>query len=65
MDFITKLPLVIEKNVILVVYNRLLKIAYFIAATEETLEKGLARLFKDNIWKLHGLPESVILDRKL
>ena len=65
MDFITKLPLVIEKNVILVVYNRLSKIAYFIAATEETLEKRLARLFKDNIWKLHGLPESVILDRKL
>ena len=49
MDFITKLPLVIEKNVILVVYNRLSKIAYFIVATEETLEKGLARLFKDNI----------------
>jgi len=64
-DFITKLPLVIEKNVILVVYNRLSRIAYFIAATEEILEKGLTRLFKDNIWKLYGLPESVILDRKL
>ena len=21
------------------------------------------RLFRDNVWKLHGLPESVILDR--
>ena len=24
---------------------------------------GLARLFRDNIWKLHGLLESIILDR--
>jgi len=27
------------------------------------LAEGLARLFKDNMWKLHGLPESIILDR--
>jgi len=25
--------------------------------------EGLARLFRDNMWKLHGLPESIILDR--
>jgi len=27
--------------------------------------EGLARLFRDNMWKLHGLPESIILDRGL
>jgi len=27
------------------------------------MAKGLARLFRDNIWKLHGLPESIISDR--
>jgi len=27
------------------------------------LAEGLARLFRDNVWKLHGLPESIILDR--
>jgi len=25
--------------------------------------EGLVRLFRDNMWKLHGLPESIILDR--
>ena len=36
---------------------------HFVATTEGTLAEGLARLFWDNVWKLHGLPESVVLDR--
>ena len=36
---------------------------HFISTTEKTLAEGLARLFRDNIWKLHGLPESIISDR--
>jgi len=59
-DFITKLPLVAGKDTILVVYDRLSKM---VATTEETTAKGLARLFQDNVCKLHGLPESVISDR--
>ena len=31
--------------------------------TEKTTVEGLARLFRDYVWKLHGLLESVILDR--
>jgi len=31
--------------------------------TEKTTAEGLAKLFRDNVWKLHGLPESVISDR--
>ena len=62
-DFITKLLVVARKDMILVVYNRLSKIAHFVATREVTLVEGLARLFRDNIWKLHGLPESVISDR--
>ena len=30
---------------------------------EGTSAKRLARLFRDNMWKLYRLPESVILDR--
>jgi len=36
---------------------------YFIPTTEKTSAEGLARLFRDNVWKLHGLPESIISDR--
>ena len=34
------------------------------ATTEETLAEGLGKLFRDNIWKLHRLLESVISDRE-
>ena len=62
-DFIIKLPLAQGYNSILVVVDRLTKMVYFIPATEKTSAEGLARLFRDNVWKLHGLPESIILDR--
>jgi len=62
-DFITKLPVVAGKDMILVVCDRLSKMIHFVAMTEETLAERLARLFWDNVWKLHGLPESVVLDR--
>ena len=64
-DFITKLLLVAGKDAILVVCNRLSKMTHFVATTEETLAEGLARLFRDNVQKLHGLLESVMLDREL
>ena len=64
-DFITKLPLAQGYDSILVVVDRLTKIVYFIPTTEKTLAEELARLFKDNIWKLYGLPESIISDRRL
>jgi len=48
-DFITKLPVVAGKDAILVVCNRLSKMTHFVATTEETSAKGLARLFRDNM----------------
>ena len=38
---------------------------HFIPTIEKTLAEGLARLFRDNVWKLHGLPESIISDQGL
>jgi len=62
-DFITKLPLAQGYDLILVVVNRLTKIVHFILTTKKTMAEGLARLFRDNVWKLHSLPESIISDR--
>ena len=62
-DFITKLPIVAGKDAILVVYDRLSKMMHFVATTKRTSAEGLAQLFRDNVWKLHGLPESMVSDR--
>ena len=48
-DFITKSPLVVGKNAILVVYDKLSKMTYFMATMEGTSVEGLARLFRDNM----------------
>jgi len=47
----------------LVVCDKLSKITHFVAKTEETLVERLVRLFINNVWKLHRLPESIINDR--
>jgi len=48
---------------ILVVVDQLTKMVHFIPTTEKTLAEGLVRLFRDNMWKLHGLLESIISDK--
>jgi len=62
-DFITKLPMVAGKDAILVVCDRLSKMMHFVAMIEGTIAEGLARLFRDNVWRLHSLPESMVSDR--
>jgi len=57
--------LVAGKNAILVVCDRLFKMMYFVATMEGTSAEELARLFRDNVWKLYGLPESIVSDRGL
>jgi len=39
--------------------------AHFIATMEKTSAEGLTKLFWDHVWKLHGLPESIISDRRV
>jgi len=62
-DFITKLLTVAGKDAILVVCDRLSKMTHFVATTEETMAEELVRLFRDNVWRLHELPESMVSDR--
>ena len=49
-NFITKLLIVVEKNTVLVIYNRLSKMIYFVTTTEGTSAKRLGRLFRDNCY---------------
>jgi len=37
--------------------------AHFITTMEKKLAGWLTRLFRDHVWKLHDLPESIISDR--
>ena len=37
--------------------------SHFVATIEKMIAEGLVRIFRDNVWKLHGLLESVISDR--
>ena len=62
-DFITKLQMSKGHDSILVVCDRFSKMSHFVVTTEKTTAEELARLFRDNVWKLHGLPKSVISNR--
>ncbi|GMF21580.1 unnamed protein product [Phytophthora fragariaefolia] len=64
MDFITDLPRT-KRDVdsIWVVVDRLTKRCHFMPTTKKVNAEGVARLFIDNIWKLHGMPTNIVSDR--
>jgi len=57
------LPLAQGYDSILVIVDRLMKMVHFIPTTEKKSAEELARLFRNNVWKLYGLPKSIISDR--
>lgn len=63
MDHIVDLPPSSGFNCILVVVDRLTKEAHFIATRKSDTSKHLATQFKDNIFRLHGLPSDIVSDR--
>nr|XP_027071740.1 uncharacterized protein LOC113696535 [Coffea arabica] len=63
MDFIEQLPLSHGFDTILVVVDRLTKFSHFIRLTHPFIAQQIAQVFLDQIYRLHGLPESVISDR--
>ena len=62
-DLITELPQSHGYDSILVAMDCLSKRAHFITTTSDITSLGVARLFRDGVWKLHRLPEEVISDR--
>ena len=64
MDFVGPLPKTPRHNdYILVVVDRLSKMAHFLACKKTIDGPGVAALFVDRIWSMHGLPKSIVTDR--
>jgi hypothetical protein len=62
-DFIKGLPKVNGCSVILMVVDRFSKSAHFLPLRHPYLATTVARVFFDNIIKLHGMPSSIVNDR--
>jgi len=63
MDFIEGLRKSEGKEVILVVVDRFSKYAHFMALIHPYSASSVARVFMDNVYKLHGLPPTIVSGR--
>ncbi|KAL2249963.1 UNVERIFIED_CONTAM: Transposon Ty3-G Gag-Pol polyprotein [Sesamum indicum] len=63
MDFIEGLPKSDGKEAILVIVDRLTKYSDFIALKHPYTTVSIAKIFFYHIYKLHGLPVSIVTDR--
>jgi hypothetical protein len=64
MDFIDRLPLSMGYSVIWMVVDRLTKFANFLPLKHPYKAEKLAQLFISQLLKIHGMPTSIISDRR-
>ena len=63
MDFLMPIPKSKnEHNAILVIVDRLIKMAHFISTTDKVTAKETAELFLQNVFRYHGLPDDIVSD---
>ena len=63
-DLVTGIPAVEGCDAILNVVDKLSKERHYVATTKELNAEGLANLFLKHVWKHHGLPQSIVSDRR-
>jgi hypothetical protein len=63
MDFIEGLPKSKHKDTILVVIDKFTKYGHFLPLSHSYTAMIVAQLFHNNVYKLHGLPRTIISDR--
>ena len=63
LDYITGLPETQGYNTILVVVDRLSKMAHYILTTKDIDAKEMVRLLLHHVWKYHGTPKEIVSDR--
>ena len=64
MDFITGLPTTSRgNNSIMVVVDRMSKMVHLLPTTQNVTAPGVAQLYQDRIFALHGVPDDIISDR--
>jgi len=62
-DIIGPLPRSEDKDAILVVMDRFSKMIKLIATTTSISSSEVARIYQDDIWKIHGIPKRIISDK--
>jgi hypothetical protein len=63
MDFIVGLPKSGNKSIIMVVVDHLSKYAHLCSLQHPFTTSIVAQIFMDNIFKLHGMPHSIVSDQ--
>lgn len=63
MDFVEGLPTSEQYNAILVVIDKFSKYGHFIPIHHPYTTLKIAKVFLKEVYKLHGLPKTIITDR--